>query len=72
MCASPAEKHGLPADLAATEETFPNVRLVNAYGPTETIITPTAWVGSSAADIAGDYVPIGQPVGKRSAYVLDR
>jgi amino acid adenylation domain-containing protein len=58
-------------DLAATEEAFPNVRLVNAYGPTETIITPTAWVGSSAAGIAGDYVPIGQPVGKRSAYVLD-
>jgi amino acid adenylation domain-containing protein len=58
-------------DLAATAAAFPGARLVNAYGPTETIITPTAWIGISAAGVDGDYVPIGQPVGKRNAYVLD-
>jgi amino acid adenylation domain-containing protein len=58
-------------DLAATAVAFPRARLVNAYGPTETIITPTAWVGISAAGVDGDYVPIGQPVGERNAYVLD-
>jgi amino acid adenylation domain-containing protein len=58
-------------DLAATAAAFPGARLVNAYGPTETIITPTAWVGISAAGVDGDYVPIGHPVGERNAYVLD-
>jgi acyl-coenzyme A synthetase/AMP-(fatty) acid ligase len=59
------------SDLAATAAAFPLARLVNAYGPTETIITPTSWVSSSAAGIEGDYAPIGQPVGERDAYVLD-
>lgn len=59
------------ADLAATRSAFPNVRLVNAYGPTETIITPTAWTGNSAAGIEEEYAPIGRPVGERNAYVLD-
>ena len=59
------------ADLAATQAAFKSVRLVNAYGPTETIITPTAWMGSAAAGIDGDYAPIGRPVGDRNAYVLD-
>ncbi|HVW65645.1 MAG TPA: amino acid adenylation domain-containing protein [Nitrosospira sp.] len=58
-------------DLAATAAAFPHARLVNAYGPTETIITPATWVGISAAGVDGDYVPIGQPVGERNAYVLD-
>lgn len=59
------------ADLAATQRAFENVRLVNAYGPTETIITPTAWMGSGEGGIDGDYAPIGRPVGERKAYVLD-
>ena len=58
-------------DLAATEAAFPNARLVNAYGPTEAIITPTAWVGNSAEELDGGYAPIGGPVGERDAYVLD-
>lgn len=64
------------ADLAAARSAFPNVRLVNAYGPTETIITPAAWIGKIEADnasavINGDYAPIGGPVGERNLYVLD-
>ena len=64
------------ADLAAARAALPAQRFVNAYGPTETIITPTAWVGG-AATVDGDtavaqgVVPIGRPVGDRRAYVLD-
>ncbi|SDH32066.1 non-ribosomal peptide synthetase [Nitrosomonas sp. Nm132] len=63
-------------DVAATQATFQNVRLVNAYGPTETVITPTAWISHASEEHAltsvdGDYAPIGQPVGARSLYVLD-
>ena len=50
---------------------LPDAMLVNAYGPTETVIAPLAWTvpGVAVADCA--YGPIGRPVGHRSAYVLD-
>lgn len=32
------------ADVAATRTHFPYARLINAYGPTETVITPAAWL----------------------------
>ncbi|MBL8499078.1 MAG: amino acid adenylation domain-containing protein [Nitrosomonas sp.] len=63
------------ADVAATRARFRQARLVNAYGPTETVITPTAWAGDAGQDLSsqleGEFMPIGQPVGKRCAYVLD-
>jgi amino acid adenylation domain-containing protein len=59
------------ADLAATQEVFAEVRLVNAYGPTETVITPAAWISNGKSTAIGDYAPIGRPVGQRSLYVLD-
>ncbi|HEX7239064.1 MAG TPA: amino acid adenylation domain-containing protein, partial [Longimicrobiaceae bacterium] len=48
------------------------VRLLNGYGPTETVVTATVFdvpPGHSAGWHAG--VPIGRPVGGRAAYVLD-
>jgi amino acid adenylation domain-containing protein/non-ribosomal peptide synthase protein (TIGR01720 family) len=45
--------------------------LVNAYGPTETVIAPTAWLVDDAALAPGQPAPIGRPVGVRSAYILD-
>jgi amino acid adenylation domain-containing protein/non-ribosomal peptide synthase protein (TIGR01720 family) len=45
--------------------------LVNAYGPTETVIAPTAWLIDDAALTPGLPAPIGRPVGVRSAYILD-
>lgn len=69
------------ADLAATRQAFPKVRLVNAYGPTETVITPAAWIADAPAENASagdaslhldaDFAPIGRPVGDRKLYVLD-
>ncbi|WP_042339971.1 non-ribosomal peptide synthetase, partial [Paraburkholderia ferrariae] len=46
-------------------------RIVNAYGPAETVITPTAWVADADRTFDGAYAPIGVPVGARCAYVLD-
>jgi amino acid adenylation domain-containing protein/non-ribosomal peptide synthase protein (TIGR01720 family) len=42
------------------------VRLLNAYGPTETVITATVH------EVRDGDVAIGRPVGARDAYVLDR
>jgi amino acid adenylation domain-containing protein len=63
------------ADLSATKAALPQARLVNAYGPTETVITPTAWIADASptprAECSGEFAPIGQPVGDRKLYVLD-
>jgi len=47
--------------------------LINGYGPTETVVTPLIWKGASAhgIDFDGPFVPIGKPVGRRNAYILD-
>ena len=62
-------------DVTAARVLFQGARLVNAYGPTETVITPTAWVDSpnenALTQSMGEYAPIGRPVGARSIYVLD-
>ncbi|MBB4639458.1 amino acid adenylation domain-containing protein, partial [Longimicrobium terrae] len=44
-------------------------RLVNCYGPTETVITATAFAVAGGA--GGATVPIGRPLPGRSVYVLD-
>ncbi|GLK69617.1 non-ribosomal peptide synthetase [Hansschlegelia plantiphila] len=46
--------------------------LINAYGPTETVMTPLArrW-GRDDAAFDAPYAPIGRPLGDRRAYVLD-
>ncbi|HVR99923.1 MAG TPA: amino acid adenylation domain-containing protein [Thermoanaerobaculia bacterium] len=51
---------------------FAGVRLLNEYGPTEAVITPTvAEVDESVAELPGQ-VSVGRPLGGRFAYVLDR
>jgi amino acid adenylation domain-containing protein/non-ribosomal peptide synthase protein (TIGR01720 family) len=46
-------------------------RLINGYGPTETVITPTLWDAYSDTQIHSAYAPIGTGVGERRLYVLD-
>ncbi|MDQ8732839.1 non-ribosomal peptide synthetase, partial [Bradyrhizobium sp. LHD-71] len=46
-------------------------KLINGYGPTETVVTPLVWKVLADAEIESNYAPIGRPVGRRSAYVLD-
>ncbi len=50
-----------------------HVRLMNGYGPTETVVTATQWeIPAGFPDgFSGAVVPIGAPVGGRTAYVLD-
>ena len=61
------------AVLRWRESTGSAARLVNGYGPTETVVTATQWeipAGFPGA-FTGAVVPIGGPVGGRTAYVLD-
>ncbi|GAB6845690.1 amino acid adenylation domain-containing protein [Methylorubrum rhodinum] len=68
------EAFGIEA-FQAVRNTFAPARIINGYGPTETVITPlllaiepdtpaSAWDGA-------DWLPIGTPVGARTAHVLD-
>ena len=60
------------SDLAAARSTFPHGRLINAYGPTEAVITPAAWTAPAEGSVfQGEYAPIGRPVGERILHVLD-
>ncbi|WP_414682885.1 amino acid adenylation domain-containing protein, partial [Longimicrobium sp.] len=60
----------LPTAAAAAGEA---TRLLNCYGPTEAVVTATAFAVSAgfAARFAGSAAPIGRPLPGRSAYVLD-
>ncbi|MGC2775827.1 MAG: amino acid adenylation domain-containing protein, partial [Bradyrhizobium sp.] len=46
-------------------------KLINGYGPTETVVTPLVWKVEADAEIECAYAPIGRPVGRRSALILD-
>ena len=60
-------------DLALIRRVLRPAHIVNAYGPTEAVITPTAWHGTAhdAQQAVQGYAPIGRPVGQRTAHVLD-
>ncbi|MDG5498192.1 non-ribosomal peptide synthase/polyketide synthase [Marinobacter sp. BGYM27] len=46
--------------------------IINGYGPTETVVTPTLWrQAADTADFTSAYAPIGDLVGDRQGYVLD-
>ncbi|KGJ97526.1 non-ribosomal peptide synthetase [Colwellia psychrerythraea] len=59
------------ADYHDAHRAFSAPRIVNAYGPTETIITPTAWLSLADTNTNVEQVPIGRPVGDRQVHVLD-
>ncbi|WP_425667186.1 amino acid adenylation domain-containing protein [Vibrio tubiashii] len=63
---------------AFTRETYDRLqsvvnppRIINGYGPTETVVTPMIWRAYSQDKLTSAYAPIGQPVGARRLYVLD-
>ncbi|WP_281356742.1 condensation domain-containing protein [Amycolatopsis anabasis] len=61
----------LPPDLCARWfQRFPDVPLVNAYGPTECSDDVTHAVLRAGGDYSGVRVPIGQPVRNTRLYVL--
>ncbi|MDV7214070.1 amino acid adenylation domain-containing protein, partial [Azotobacter beijerinckii] len=63
---------------AFTRETYERLqkvlqpaRIVNGYGPTETVVTPLIWEAFPGTVLEAAYAPIGTPVGPRRLYVLD-
>ncbi|MET1081128.1 MAG: condensation domain-containing protein, partial [Pseudomonas sp.] len=46
-------------------------RIVNGYGPTETVVTPLIWEAFAGDRLDAAYAPIGDPVGPRRLYILD-
>jgi len=46
-------------------------RLVNGYGPTETVVTPLLWRAEVTQQCDAAYAPIGRSVAGRGVYVLD-
>ncbi|MGO3343838.1 MAG: amino acid adenylation domain-containing protein [Marinomonas sp.] len=63
---------------AFTRETYDRLqsllqppRIINGYGPTETVVTPMIWRAYPEDPLTSAYAPIGQPVGSRRLYILD-
>ncbi|QBQ55216.1 non-ribosomal peptide synthetase [Nitrosococcus wardiae] len=46
-------------------------RILNGYGPTETVVTPLLWEADRGTPMSSAYAPIGTAVGARRLYVLD-
>ncbi|WP_377161918.1 AMP-binding protein [Roseateles sp. UC29_93] len=59
------------ANLDLVQAVLKPPRIINGYGPTETVITPTVGIALAGERSDASYMPIGKPVGDRSAYVLD-
>jgi len=59
------------AGLELVQSALRPQRVINGYGPTETVVSPVVWKGTADSRIESPYVPIGRPVGDRRAYVLD-
>jgi amino acid adenylation domain-containing protein len=59
------------SDLVAFRALHPEVRWINAYGPTEATITATVFDGARFEPTRLDSVPIGRPLANTRAYVLD-
>ncbi|MGU3547001.1 amino acid adenylation domain-containing protein [Methylobacterium sp. A52T] len=62
----------MPRDeLARVNRALGPRRLINGYGPTETVVTPLVWKVPAGTTCDTPYAPIGSPVGDRTAWVLD-
>ncbi|PXW80826.1 non-ribosomal peptide synthase protein (TIGR01720 family)/amino acid adenylation domain-containing protein, partial [Nitrosomonas sp. Nm84] len=53
------------------QQTLHPPRIINGYGPTETVITPLIFKAYPGTQFDSNYLPIGSPVGDRSAYIVD-
>ncbi|SFF28206.1 amino acid adenylation domain-containing protein, partial [Nitrosomonas sp. Nm166] len=53
------------------QETLHPPRIINGYGPTETVITPLIFKAYPGTQFDAGYLPIGSPVGDRTAYIVD-
>src|SRR5688500_6519157 len=58
------------ASFDFVQETLQPPRIINGYGPTETVITPLISKAYPGTGFESAYMPIGYPVGDRTAYIL--
>lgn len=56
-------------DITPWQRSFPHLRLVNEYGPTEAVVG--CCIYDVPLDFTGDTVPIGRPIANVQLYVLD-
>ncbi|SOD42119.1 non-ribosomal peptide synthetase [Nitrosovibrio sp. Nv4] len=59
------------ASFEFIQETLQPPRIINGYGPTEAVITPLISKAYPGTRFECAYLPIGSPVGDRTAYILD-
>ncbi|MFE9402165.1 amino acid adenylation domain-containing protein [Streptomyces sp. NPDC006530] len=59
----------MSASAARLWQSKTGIPLINAYGPTETVITPTLHPVTQVDEALG--APLGDPIGDRVAYILD-
>ncbi|GHG84274.1 non-ribosomal peptide synthetase [Comamonas sp. JC664] len=59
-----------PATVAFWRQHAPQVRLINEYGPTETVVGCSVF-DVSAGELPDGIVPIGRPIANTALYVLD-
>lgn len=59
------------ASFEFIQETLQPPRIINGYGPTETVVTPLILKAYPGTRFESAYMPIGSPVGDRTAYILD-
>ena len=57
--------------LSFWHEHAPNTRLINEYGPTETVVGCCVYECGTGADLGSSGVPIGRPIANTRLYVLD-
>lgn len=60
----------LPAHVAFWRRHAPETRLINEYGPTETVVGCCVHEVTDA-DLDGEVIPIGRPIANTRLYVLD-
>ena len=60
----------LREEFARVQQSCTPDKIFNAYGPAETVITPTVWDGCVRSGHLA-YMPVGRPVGERRAVILD-
>ncbi|MGF6980522.1 amino acid adenylation domain-containing protein [Paraburkholderia sp. JPY465] len=60
----------VPADIQFWRKRFPNVRLINHFGPTEATVGSVTFEISKVIDGSAS-IPIGRPIANTRVYVLD-